>query len=242
MPVTIKVRKGIDDDLLTYLDAGAVAEAEGAAAIGLHARTAAQLYAGRADWDAIARLVQAVAIPVLGNGDVFTAFDALAMMRSTGCAAVIVGRGCLGRPWLFRELADAFDGREPSPPPRFGEVRRILLDHADRMIDFFGEPMAMRQMRKWAAWYTVGFPGSAKLRAGLVRIDRREELVRALEGLPADLPFPEAAVHAHRAKGGKRQRVTLPEGYLEDREDDTPPRSPRSEAEIRAWERALGGG
>ena len=124
VPVTIKVRKGIDDDLLTYLDAGRIAQEEGAAAIGLHARTAAQLYSGEARWDAIGELKRSVSIPVLGNGDIWECWDALRMMRATGCDAVIVGRGCLGRPWLFRDLAAVFDGREPAPPPRSARSSR----------------------------------------------------------------------------------------------------------------------
>jgi len=135
VPVTVKVRKGIDDGLLTYLDAGRVAEEEGAAAIGLHARTAAQLYDGEACWDAIARLKQAVrTIPVLGNGDVWEAEDALRMMRTTRCDGVIVGRGCLGRPWLFRDLADVFDGREAADPPGFGGVIEVMLEHARLLV------------------------------------------------------------------------------------------------------------
>ncbi|HED66853.1 MAG TPA: tRNA dihydrouridine synthase DusB [Planctomycetes bacterium] len=242
VPVTIKVRKGIHPGLLTYLSAGEVAEAEGARAIALHARTASELYSGRADWNAIAALAASVSIPVLGNGDIFEAADALEMMRVTGCAGVVVGRGCLGRPWLFADLAAAFDGRVPDPPPSFGRVREILRDHAERMIEFFGAPMAMRQMRKWCAWYTIGFPGSARLRASLVRVDTLEEMEAALATLPEDLPFPDSAIHAHRAKGSRTQEVVLPEGYLDDLDDDTPPKSPRTEAEIRAWERALGGG
>ncbi|MEO6708786.1 MAG: tRNA dihydrouridine synthase DusB, partial [Planctomycetota bacterium] len=139
VPVTIKMRKGIDDELSTYLEAGKVAQDEGASAVGLHARTAAQLYAGEADWDAIADLKAHLAIPVLGNGDIWEPWDALRMMRNTGCDAVIVGRGCLGRPWLFRELSDMFAGREPAPPPRLGEIAAIMLDHGERMVEFFGE-------------------------------------------------------------------------------------------------------
>jgi len=242
VPVTIKVRKGIDDDLLTYLDAGRVAEEEGAVAIGLHARTAAQLYAGNADWDAIGELVQALSIPVLGNGDVWEAWDALAMMRATGCAGVIVGRGCLGRPWLFADLAAVFDGEQPAEPPNFGRIVAIMRDHAERMIEFFGEEMGMRQMRKWATWYTIGFPGSAKVRGDLVRVRTLDELTRILERCPPETPFPASAQRARRGKGGRTQEVTLPEGYLDDRDDDTPPRSPHSAAEIAAWERGLQGG
>jgi len=242
VPVTIKVRKGIDDELLTFLAAGRVAQEEGARAIGLHARTAAQLYAGSADWDSIGELVAHVSIPVLGNGDVWEAWDALAMMRATGCRAVIVGRGCLGRPWLFRDLADVFAGRTPASAPSFGEIVGIMREHASRLTAMFGEEMGMRQMRKWCTWYTIGFPGSARARAELVRIRTIEEMLAVLERCPQETPFPESALRAQRGKGGRRQVVTLPEGFLDDREDDSPPRSPRAPEEIRAWERALSGG
>jgi nifR3 family TIM-barrel protein len=222
VPITIKVRKGIDEHLTTYLDAGRVAEAEGAAAIGLHARTAAELYSGEADWDAIARLVQTVSIPVLGNGDVWECWDALEMMRRTGCAAVIVGRGCLGRPWLFAELAAVFAGREPDPPPSFGRVAEILADHARRLVDFFGPEIGVRQMRKWCAWYTVGFPGSAQVRGDLVRIETLGEMHAILARIPPETPFPPHALRAHRGKAGRRQKVVLPEGFLDHRDDDAP--------------------
>ncbi|MGB1049829.1 MAG: tRNA dihydrouridine synthase [Rhodothermales bacterium] len=122
VPVTVKMRKGIHDRLLTFEEAGRAAEGEGASAVGLHARTAAELYSGEADWEAIGRLVEVLDVPVLGNGDIWESFDALRMMRSTGCAGVIVGRGCLGRPWLFGELAQVFDGVEPEAPPTFGRA------------------------------------------------------------------------------------------------------------------------
>ena len=236
------VGKGIDEQLSTYLDAGRVAQEEGARAIGLHARTAAQLYAGEADWDAIATLVAHVSIPVLGNGDVWECWDALRMMRSTGCRAVIVGRGCLGRPWLFGELAAVFDGREPDPPPDFGRVVAIMRDHAERLMDFFGPEVGMRQMRKWCTWYTVGYHGAARARAALVRVRTLAEMLAVLARCPPDTPFPASALRAHRGKGSRRQTVALPEGFLDDRDDDTPPRSPRTSAEIAAWERALQGG
>ena len=242
VPVTIKVRKGIHDGLLTYLDAGRVAQEEGARAIGLHGRTAAQLYSEDADWSAIGNLVQAVSIPVLGNGDVWEAWDALRLMRDTGCAGVIVGRGCLGRPWLFAELAAVFAGREPDPPPRLGRIAEIAVDHAERLIDYFGPVAGMRQMRKWCTWYTVGFRGSAKARARLVRVESIAEMRAVLDDLDQDEPFPALALRAHRGKGGRTQRVSLPEGFLDDLDDDTPPKSPRTPEEIRAWEKALSGG
>lgn len=242
VPVTIKVRKGLDDDKLTFLDSGRVAQEEGARAIGLHARTAAQLYSGEADWNAVAELVTRVSIPVLGNGDVWESWDALTLMRRTGCAGVIVGRGCLGRPWLFAELAAVFDGREPEPPPNFGRVVAIMDDHARRLMDFFGPELGMRQMRKWCSWYTQGFPGSARARGELVRVRTLEELHAVLDRFDPTLAFPPAALRVRRGKGSQCQVVSLPDGYLEQRDDDTPPRSPRTPEEIAAWERALDGG
>ena len=242
VPVTIKMRKGIDETLSTYLDAGRAAEDEGASAVGLHARTAAQLYSGEADWDAIADLKSRLSIPVLGNGDVWECWDALRMMRTTGCDAVIVGRGCLGRPWLFRELADVFDGREPAPPPNLGRIAEILLDHAERMVAFFGPRMGILQMRKWTSWYTKGFPGSAAVRARMMEIESLEDLRELCAALDREAPFPLHGLRAHRGKGSRVQRVRLPEGYLESRDDDTPPRGPHSAEEIEAWESALDAG
>jgi nifR3 family TIM-barrel protein len=243
VPVTVKVRKGIDDSLLTHLDSGRVAQEEGAAAIGLHARTAAQLYAGRADWDAIAELKAAVRIPVLGNGDLWESWDALRMMRQTGCDGVIVGRGCLGRPWLFRELATVFAGAEPDPPPRLGEVVALALHHAELLCEFFGEPHGITQMRKWSCWYTAGFPGSADVRRGLAGIHTADDLARVLGRLDPLLPFPRPALRLARGKDGRAQKgVQLPSGFLDDRDDDTPPVPPLSPAQLAAFERALDAG
>jgi nifR3 family TIM-barrel protein len=242
VPVTIKVRKGLDEEKLTFLDAGRVAAEEGAAAIGLHARTAAQLYSGEADWDAVGELVRHVPIPVLGNGDVWECWDALELMRKTGCAGVIVGRGCLGRPWLFAELAAVFAGREPEPPPSFGRVVAVMDDHARRLIEFFGPEIGMRQMRKWCGWYTQGFPGSARARGELVRVRTLEEMHAVLDPFEPALPFPRAALRVRRGKGSQCQVVALPEGYLAQRDDDTPPKSPRTPEELAAFERALDGG
>ncbi len=242
VPVTIKVRKGIDEGLLTFLDAGRAAEEEGAAAIGLHARTAAELYSGTADWDAIGTLVRAVSIPVLGNGDIWECWDALAMMRHTGCRGVIVGRGCLGRPWLFGELAAVFAGREPDPPPDFGRVVAILVDHAQRLVDFFGPGVGVCQMRKWCSWYTVGFPGSAQVRGELVRIESLQEMRAILARIPPETPFPVHALRAHRGKAGRRQSVALPQGFLDRRDDDAPILGAECPEEIEALEGAWSGG
>jgi nifR3 family TIM-barrel protein len=226
VPVTIKFRKGIDETLLTYRDAGRIGEEEGCAAVGLHARTAAELYGGEADWASIADLKARVStIPVLGNGDVWEAWDALRMMRETGCDGVIVGRGCLGRPWLFRDLADVFDGREPAPPPSFGEVRSILLRHAELLADWFGETRGLLMMRKFNGWYTKAFPGGAALRRKLMHVRTRAQLETALADIDPDEPFPVEGLRVKRGKSGGHQKVSLPEGFLDDLADDTPPGS-----------------
>jgi nifR3 family TIM-barrel protein len=224
VPVTIKFRKGVDDEHLTFLEAGRIGEGEGCSAVGLHARTAAQLYDGHADWSAIAQLKQAVRdIPVLGNGDIWEAHDALRMMRDTGCDGVIVGRGCLGRPWLFRDLVDVFEGRDPRSPPNLGEVVDIMLTHARLLSEWLGEAAAMRMFRKHSTWYTKGFRGSAELRARLVQITTLEQLAQALGSCDLSAPFSPQAMRVPRGKTAGRQRVQLPEGYLDQLEDDCPP-------------------
>ncbi len=225
IPVTIKFRIGINDAVTTYLDAGRVAEDEGCAAVALHARTAAQLYDGEADWNAIAALKDAVTkIPVLGNGDIWEGWDALRMMRETGCDGVVVGRGCLGRPWLFGDLAAVFAGQSPSQPPNFGEVCKIMQRHAALLVEWAGDHWGIRAFRKHATWYTKGFPQSARLRGELIRIDSLQDLSRILEKADPDLQFPTSALRLPRGKKSGTQKVALPEGYLTDRmTDDTPP-------------------
>jgi nifR3 family TIM-barrel protein len=224
IPVTIKVRIGIDDEHETFIEAGRIAQEEGCAGIGLHARTAAQHYEGEARWAAIERLKQTVTrIPVLGNGDVWEGHDALRMMRATGCDGVIVGRGCLGRPWLFRDLADLFAGREPQDPPRLGEVVAIMLDHARLLTDWLGETGAMLSFRKHSAWYTKAFPGGAALRRRLMVVATLSELAAILDDLDPNLPFPPEAMRVKRGKSGGTQRVVLPEGFWDDPDDATPP-------------------
>jgi nifR3 family TIM-barrel protein len=224
VPVTLKFRIGVDARLVTFLDAGRIGQEEGCVAVALHARTAAQLYDGEADWEAIAALKQAVRhIPVLGNGDIFEAHDALRMMRTTGCDGVVVGRGCLGRPWLFRDLADVFAGRDPSDPPLLGAVCDTMREHAGLLASFQGEGPALRAFRKHAAWYTKAFPGSARLRQRLLGISTLTELDAILGELDRATPFPPEAMRVPRGKHGGTQRVVLPEGFLDQLEDDTPP-------------------
>jgi nifR3 family TIM-barrel protein len=223
VPVTAKFRVGIDDEHHTYLDAGRIAEAEGAAAVALHARTAAQRYSGRADWTHIARLKDAVtSIPVLGNGDIFTAGDALAMMAETGCDGVVVGRGCLGRPWLFGELQAAFAG-EPIPPgPNLGEVTKVLRRHAELLVDHDGPDKGLRDLRKHMAWYFLGFPVGSELRRKLAMITTLPELDSLLAQVDPAAPFPEAA-EGPRGRQGSPGKVTLPYGWLDDPDDPSVP-------------------
>jgi nifR3 family TIM-barrel protein len=221
VPVTIKFRKGIDDGLLTYLDAGRIGEGEGARAVALHARTAAQLYSGEADWHAIATLKQHVrTIPVLGNGDVFEAWDALRMLRQTGCDGVVVGRGCLGRPWLFGELCAALTGAEPPPPPDLGGVVDAMREHGRLLATFFGEKNGMQQVRKFTGWYLKGFPSTKRLLPALHMVKTVAEFEALLAELPRDVPFPEIGLRARRCKDGSTQTVSLPEGFLTARDED----------------------
>ncbi|MFV8049296.1 tRNA dihydrouridine synthase DusB [Mycobacterium sp. 48b] len=219
IPVTVKFRIGIDDAHHTHLDAGRIAAEEGAAAVALHARTAAQRYSGTADWDQIAALkAHVTSIPVLGNGDIFEADDALAMMAATGCDGVVIGRGCLGRPWLFAELSAAFTGRPAATPPNLGEVADIVRRHGELLSEHFGEDKGMRDIRKHVAWYMHGFPAGADLRRGLALVKTRRELDELLDQLDGDAPFPPAAT-GPRGRQGSAASVSLPEGWLDDPDD-----------------------
>ncbi|MGH3583966.1 MAG: tRNA dihydrouridine synthase DusB [Mycobacterium sp.] len=223
IPVTVKFRIGIDDAHHTHLDAGRIAEQEGAAAVSLHARTAAQRYSGAADWSQIAALKQHVTtIPVLGNGDIFNADDALDMMAQTGCDGVVIGRGCLGRPWLFAELSDAFTGRPVATPPALGEIADIMRRHGSLLAAHFGEDKGMRDMRKHIAWYLHGLPAGADLRRSLALVKTLNELDALLDELDADEPFPPSA-NGPRGRQGSPSSVSLPEGWLDDPDDATVP-------------------
>jgi nifR3 family TIM-barrel protein len=223
IPVTVKFRIGIDDAHHTHLDAGRIAESEGAAAVALHARTAAQRYSGTADWEQIAQLKQHVqTIPVLGNGDIFEASDALTMMAVTGCDGVVIGRGCLGRPWLFAELSAAFTDRPSPTPPNLGEVANIIRRHGDLLIAHFGEDKGMRDIRKHIGWYLHGFPAGSELRRALALVKTRDELGALLDKLDATAPFP-TAVTGPRGRQGSPARVALPDGWLADSDDCTVP-------------------
>jgi nifR3 family TIM-barrel protein len=215
VPVTVKIRLGLDDGRTTWPDALAAAQGEGLAWIAVHARTAAALYSGSARWEEIARVKERATIPVLGNGDIWEAWDALRMMRATGCDGVVIGRGCLGRPWLFAELAAVFDGREPADPPRLEQVLAILREHGTLLVDFFGERKGVLELRKWCAWYTKGFDGSARVREALQRIESLAGMDLWLAQLDGDQDFPKGALRVSRAKrGGSQDKVSLPPGWL----------------------------
>ena len=224
IPVTVKFRIGTDDDHVTFLDAGRIAEDAGCAAVALHARTAEQLYSGKARWDAIGELKTAVtSIPVLGNGDIWVASDAIAMMAATGCDGVVIGRGCLGRPWLFGELAAAFAGEPEPTPPKLGEVAVIMAEHAGLLVEWFGAERGIKRFRKHTSWYTKGFVVGPEVRRRLNQVGSLSELDDLLDGLDGDQPFPPEAAHMTRGHSGGPRPVTLPEGWLENIDDPTPP-------------------
>jgi len=224
VPVSAKFRIGVDDTHTTYLETGRIAEGEGAVAVALHARTAEQLYSGTADWHAIAALKEAVTtIPVLGNGDIWEASDALAMVAATGCDGVVVGRGCLGRPWLFRDLADAFAGRPLAAPPDLGEVARIMAAHASFLCDTFGDEHGIRQFRKHTSWYLTGFPVGPEVRRMMATIATPEELTRILVRLDDAVPFPPGASRMARGHTNGPRPVHVPAGWLDTVDDPTPP-------------------
>ena len=216
VPVTIKTRIGIDAEHETYLDAGRLAQDAGCAAVALHARTADQHYAGEARWEAIATLTQSMDIPVLGNGDIWEAEDALRMVEQTGCAGVVVGRGCLGRPWLFRDLAAAFAGDPPPPLPSLGEVADMIQRHGQLLAGLMGEDRGMRDLRKHMAWYLKGFVVGQHTRAALGLVASMAELERLLGTLDCTQPFPSRELGRPRGRQGNPRRVSLPEGWLAD--------------------------
>ena len=224
IPVTVKMRIGIDEEHRTYLDAGRRAADAGVAAVALHARTAAQRYSGTADWSAIARLRDALPaeLPVLGNGDIFSAADAVAMVAQTGCDGVVVGRGCLGRPWLFGDLEAAFAGRPLHPGPTLVQVSATMRRHAELLGRHMGADKGIRDMRKHIAWYLKGFPVGPELRRRLGLVGSLDELDELLAQLDPDQPFPPDA-DGPRGRQGSAGRVVLPEHWLDDPDDPAVP-------------------
>ncbi|MGE3194374.1 MAG: tRNA dihydrouridine synthase DusB [Microbacteriaceae bacterium] len=238
IPLTIKMRKGIDADHLTYLEAGRAAEGAGVASIALHARTAAEFYSGTADWTAIAKLKETVtSVPVLGNGDIWSADDALRMVDETGCDGVVVGRGCLGRPWLFGDLAAAFSGDSTGSTtriePTLGEVAKAFHRHAELLVEFFDdEDRACRDIRKHVAWYFKGYAVGGELRAALATSSSLDEIAELLSRLDHDQPYPGADAEGQRGRAGTPKIPSLPDRWLESRELQETHRAELTEAEL----------
>ena len=224
VPVTCKFRIGIDDDIVTFLDTGRAAEEEGLAMIALHARTAEQHYSGTARWDAIAELKREVrSIPVLGNGDIWEADDAVTMMERTGCDGVVVGRGCLGRPWLFRDLVDVFAGRRPQPAPTLGEVLDVMCTHAEGLMSLMGADHGIRNLRKHAGWYLTGYPVGGDARRAFSSVTSHDELLGLIARMDPSLRLVPGGERLARGHTNGPIKVVLPEGYLVDRDDMTVP-------------------
>ena len=224
VPVTIKFRKGLFDSLLTYIQTGRIAVDEGVAAIALHARTAEQHYAGLADWNAIGELKAAISeIPVLGNGDIWEAADAVAMMRATGCDGVVIGRGCLGRPWLFRDLVEVLNGRPVPPSPTLGEASMVMARHGKLLAEHLGENVAMRDFRKHTSWYLTGYPVGGEARRRFASISTLAELDDLIALLDPAITLVDGGERIRRGHTNGPIRVALPDGYLNHLDDLTVP-------------------
>ncbi len=234
VPVTVKMRIGIDDEHLTYLDAGRIAERAGVAAVALHARTAAQHYSGQARWETISRLKETVrTIPVLGNGDIWSAEDALAMVAETGCDGVVVGRGCQGRPWLFTDLIAGFTGSDVRVRPGLREVAATIRRHGELMVEHFGdESKALRELRKHMAWYLKGYVVGGQARADLGLVSSLAELDERLAALDLDQPYPGEGAEGPRGRAGSPRVPHLPDGWLATPDIDDRLRAMLAEAEL----------
>ncbi len=248
VPLTVKMRKGIDSNHLTYLEAGRAAAGAGVASIALHARTASEFYSGQADWSAIATLKNAITdVPVLGNGDIWSGADAIRMVEETGCDGVVVGRGCLGRPWLFGDLVAAFkvksgelseaEAVQLQARPSLGVVAATLRRHTELLADFFstetqnGEEWACRDIRKHVSWYFKGYPVGSELRSALARVESLQQMDDLLGQLDWSMPYPGEDAEGPRGRAGHAKRTVLPDGWLESREIGAGDRGELSEGE-----------
>ena len=243
IPVTVKMRKGIDANHLTFLESGKAARDAGVAAVALHGRTAADYYSGKADWDAIAELRAALPdVQVLGNGDIWSAQDAVNMMKQTGVDGVVVGRGCLGRPWLFADLENAFRSYLENPhaninysqvQPNLGEVADTFKKHAELLVDFFGDELrACRDIRKHVAWYFKGYPVGGSLRAALASVETLTHMDELLGTLDRSMPYPGDEAEGPRGRAGGMKSCALPEHWLDSRELGDSARASLLEAEL----------
>ncbi|MBC9954974.1 tRNA dihydrouridine synthase DusB [Leucobacter sp. cx-42] len=231
IPLTVKMRKGIDADHLTYLDAARAAEDAGVAAIALHGRTANEFYSGQADWSSIAKLKETItSVPVLGNGDIWAADDAIRMVRETGCDGVVVGRGCLGRPWLFGDLAAAFkaeagqisaeEAQAALAHPNLGEVMVAMRRHTELLVDFYdgSEERACRDIRKHVAWYFKGYGVGGETRRALATVESFDQMDAIFDTMDREMPYPGEGAEGQRGRAGSPKRTILPYGWLDSRE------------------------
>ncbi len=219
IPITVKMRVGIDSDHQTFLESAKSAADLGVTWVALHARTAAQLYEGRSDWNKISELVEHLAptgVPVLGNGDIWSGADAVNMINQTGCSGVVVGRGCLGRPWLFADLVSALNGENNRVNPSLFEVRAVMLRHGQLLVEYFeNEDRAMRDIRKHMAWYLKGFSVPREIRSSLGMVDSLTQMEQLLSQVQ-DQPYPQAVGDAPRGRTSHGRAVSLPDGWLDD--------------------------
>lgn len=242
LPLTVKMRKGIDPDHLTFIDAGKSARDAGVTAVALHGRTASDYYSGQADWNAIAELREALPdVQVLGNGDIWSAADAVRMMQQTGVDGVVVGRGCLGRPWLFADLEQAISSylngdQNPTVDmvaPTLGEVGDAFFRHAELLVEFFeDEGRACRDIRKHVAWYFKGYPVGGELRSALAQVPNLEIMQELLAQLDRAVPYPGEDAEGPRGRLGGVKSCALPDRWLESRELGEAARFELLEAEI----------
>ena len=243
IPVTVKMRKGIDSDHLTFLDAGKAARDAGVVAVALHGRTAADFYSGQADWDAIAQLRAALPdVQVLGNGDIWSAQDAVNMMKQTGVDGVVVGRGCLGRPWLFADLENAFRSYMANPnadidysqiQPNLGEVADAFKKHAVLLVEFFEDELrACRDIRKHVAWYFKGYSVGGEFRAALASVENLDHMDQLLGTLDRFMPYPGEEAEGPRGRAGSVKSCALPENWLDSRELGESAKATLLEAEL----------
>lgn len=219
IPVTAKFRVGIDEDHETFMQAGHIAQEEGCAAVTLHARTTAEYYGGNSDWSRICELVEALDIPVFGNGDIWGADDALAMFKETGCAGVAIGRGCQGRPWIFADIRSACNGSDNRVNPSLGEVCKVILRHLELLVDFYDgdERMAVHDLRKHIAWYLKGFPVGGGTRKSFMECESIDDVQRNIDALDSSLKLPEQILDTPRGRVRFAKKVHLPYGWLDSR-------------------------
>ena len=234
VPVTVKMRVGIDDDHITYLDAGKIAAGAGVTWVALHGRTAAQYYGGQADWTTIARLVEHIPnTPVLGNGDIWAAHDAQRMLAETGARGVVIGRGCLGRPWLFGQIRSAISGQPVPDEPNAGVILDLMRRHAQLLVEMDGDEFhGCREMRKHMAWYLKGIVVGSETRGQLGLINSLQELDDLLSPIDRDQQLAIDIAHSPRGRTTPTKKVNLPDGWLNSQRMTTAEQNTVREAEL----------